>query len=216
VYDTKALFGGLLGRTFLIKPNEFRPANSLFEIRDTSESYAVLKQKLLEISKVCGEFEFTAAAQRTYEDWYKPFRKSYEGKADKSGISGRIHTSVIKLAMVLCVNSTRDLLIDEPHVREAISHCMSLLPNYTGFVMSTGKSSTAEVIALLIEDIWNAQKKVLTKSEFLTRHFHMFDLDTVDKGVAQAEQAGLIKCGMDGREITYMTTDKCVQVFGLK
>jgi hypothetical protein len=32
LYDKAAVSGGLLGRTFLIVPNEFRPSNSLFDI----------------------------------------------------------------------------------------------------------------------------------------------------------------------------------------
>lgn len=218
VYDTKALFGGLLGRTFLVKPDEFRPGNSLFDIRDTSDSFGVLCEKLLRISKIKGEFEFTPDAKLMYEEWYLPFRKSYENKADRSGISGRIHTSVLKVAMILCVNQTLKLTVGCCHIQEAIRICTKLMPNYTGFIMSTGKAAASEIIAQLIEDIWTANGKTLSKQDFLQRYFHRFDLENVDKAIATAEQAGLIKAELDTRngEFSYTVTEKSQEVFKLR
>ena len=218
LYDTKALYGGLLGRTFLIKPDEFRPANSLFAIRDTTVSFQQLVNKLGELSKLKGEFEIQSDAQKTYEDWYFPFRKSYENKSDKSGISGRIHTSVVKLAMILSVDQTKQLTICSCHMREAIDRCMSLIPNYQSFVMSSGKSTVSEVAAVLIEDIWISNNKMLTKQEFLLRHFYQFDLDVVDKCIDTLSQAGLLQQTVDPRSnaVEIRLTARCVEKFGLK
>ena len=215
LYTDAATYGGLLGRTFLIKADEFRPPNSLFDIRDTTASFQQLAEKLKLISQVVGEFEFTSAAQAFYEEWYAPFRLSYKDKPDKSGIAGRIHTSVIKLSMILCVNYTQNLTIDVCHIQEAISECTALMPNYTGFVMQSGKATTNECAAQLIEDIWMMPRKTLTKQEFLTRHFHQFDLDVLDKCVTTLVQAGLLQESVAGSEITYRITDKCKIVFGL-
>lgn len=218
IYDTKALFGGLLGRTFLVKPNEFRPANSLFNVRDTSKSYSVLLEKLTVISQTVGEFEFTEDAQIAYNNWYEPFRKSYEGKADKSGISGRIHTSILKLAMILCADQTNGLTISCKHVKEAIAHCINLIPNYTGFVMATGKSTVSDVAATLIEDIWQSRTKQISKKDFLTRHFHQYDLEIVDKCITTLVQAALITETLDIKsgDTCFEVTAKCKEVFGLK
>jgi hypothetical protein len=218
VYDGKAIFGGLLGRTFLVRPNEFRPGNSLFQVRDQSESFKCLVELLVGFSKIKGEFEVTTAAERAYDDWYIPFRKSYEHKSDRSGISGRIHTSVLKLAMILAINHTQELVVEKEHIKEAISECMSLLPNYQAFVMSSGKSTVAEVAALLIEDIWNSKTKTLSKSEFLSRYIHMFDNDLLDKCITTLATAELIQMvigAAEGKE-TYKVTAKCVEKFQLK
>lgn len=215
VYDTKALYGGLLGRTFLIKANEFRPANSLFTIRDTSESFQGLLKRLEEIRKLTGEFEITINAQRTYDEWYVPFRESYKGKSDKSGITGRIHTSVFKLSMIICAIKTLSLEITEEHITEAISYCISLLPNYSSFVMATGKSTVSEVAAQFIEDIWQSRGNKISKSDFVSRHFHMFDIDLIDKCITTLGEAGLITTVMSGSNFEYSLTDKCVKAFGL-
>lgn len=216
VYDIKALYGGLLGRTFLVRPDEFRRGNSLFSARDTTEGFLALVKDLTEISHIKGEFEVTEDAQKEYEKWYLPFRESYRSKSDKSGISGRIHTSALKLAMIICVDKTRKLVIEENHIEEAISYCMRLMPNYSSLVMSSGKSTTSEIAAVLIEDIWRSKNRVLSKGEFLGRYFHQFDLDLVDKAMTTLVQAGLIKEFLSGSEISYTVTDKCKNVFNLE
>jgi len=218
VYDGKAIFGGLLGRTFLVRPNEFRPANSLFTIRDQEASLSLLRESLASIAKLQGEFEITESAQLAYEEWYGPFRKSYEHKSDRSGISGRIHTSVLKLAMILCVNATGMLIVDKCHMVEAIKECVALLPNYQGFVMASGRSTIAEVAALLIEDIWSSRGKEIKKSDFLSRYVHIFDSELLDKCITTLTQAELIRLviGNNGNGESYAVTDKCRDKFELK
>jgi hypothetical protein len=216
VYDGKAIFGGLLGRTFLIKPNEFRPANSLFTIRDQEESLKQLEDKLRGFSKLMGEFQITQAAEDAYNNWYTPFRRSYEHKSDRSGISGRIHTSVLKLAMILTVNDTNLLNIEECHMLKSIFLCTELLPNYQGFVMAGGKSTISEVAALLIESIWSSKGKYISKSEFLSRFVHIFDADLLDKCISTLVQAELIKMKLEGTSEGYIVTDKCKVKFDLK
>jgi len=44
VYGSEAVNGGLLGRTFIVRSNEFRPGNSLFDVNDTSASLDILTE----------------------------------------------------------------------------------------------------------------------------------------------------------------------------
>jgi len=216
IYDGKAIFGGLLGRTFLIRPNEFRPANSLFNVRDQTESFKCLVELLQKIARLKGEFEITEEAQKTYESWYVPFRKSYEHRPDRSGVSGRIHTSVLKLAMVLTVNDTNQLEIGTEQMKAAIRLCMDLLPNYQSLVMASGKSNISEVAALLIEDIWNSPNKLLAKSEFMGRYIHIFDFELCDKCLTTLLQADLVKVTLNGQIEAYTITQKAIEKFNLK
>jgi len=215
VYDGKAIFGGLLGRTFLVRPNEFRPANSLFTVRTQEASYQILLESLTKFAKLNGEFEITIEAQRAYDEWYVPFRKSYEHKSDRSGISGRIHTSVLKLAMVLCVVRSGALIMEACHMLEAIKECVDLLPNYQGFVMASGKSTIAEVASLLIEDIWSSRYKRVTKAEFMGKYIHLFDYELCDKCITTLIQAEFIKLTLAGGIESYEVTPKCQEKFNL-
>lgn len=210
VFSADAVFGGLLGRTFLIKPNEFRPGNSLFNMEDKSASFKALVSKLEAIALLHGEFEFTKEAQDEYNKWYYPFRDSYKNKGDKSGISGRVHTGVIKLAMCLCVNHTIDLTIEKSHVEEAITECMNLMQNYQSFVMGSGKQATpSEIGAIFLEEIYAHEGTVCTRKDILAKHWQRFDLESFDKCVATMEAAGMILMFPNGADITYGMTPKC-------
>lgn len=212
VYDTKALFGGLIGRTFLIKPDEFRPGNSLFKVEDKSASYEELLDKLRTMSLMKGEFAFDEAAINNYEQWYLPFRESYRNRTDRSGVSGRIHTSVLKLAMVLCVDQTLDICIRAAHIEQAIEECMELIPNYQSFVMGGGKSPLSEVSTIIITAIYEGAEHCITRKILLQRNWSSFDAETLDKVMLTLTQAGMVdeKCTQEG--VYYQMTEKCIEL----
>lgn len=210
VYDSKAIFGGLIGRTFLVKPNEFRPGNTLFNMEDKSISFNELVQKLTAISLLRGEFKIDKEAEREYTEWYLPFRESYKNQSDKSGVLGRLHTGVLKLAMIFCVNSTLALEIKKVHIEEAISECLGLLPNYNSFIMSSGKSTTSEVASFLLQDLYDAPNHLLSRKEVLRRYWNKFDSETLDKFVTTMSEAGMIGTDQVSEGIGYKLTQKCI------
>jgi hypothetical protein len=210
VYDSGAIFGGLLGRTFLVKPNEFRDSKSLFNVVDVSDSFNSLKEKLREISRLNGEFQFTEMAIKEYDSWYHPFRKSYQNKPDKSGISGRIHISILKLSMILAANYTRELIVERKHIEEAIEEAMNLVPNYQTFIMAGGGSPVAEVGSIVLQELAEAEGHRLSRKEILRRHWQKFDSESLDKFITTVQQAGFIDTLPDNAEgIIYKMTQKC-------
>lgn len=214
VYDIKATMGGLLGRTFLVAPNEFRPGNSLFNLK-IDDTLDLLEKELLEIAKLEGEFDFRADAISTYGDWYLPFRASYEKKSDKSGISGRIHTSVLKLAMILAVAQDHELIIKKNHIIQAIEECTELIPNYAKFVMSSGKSSLAEIATLVLSALNDSETKTLSRKIILQKFWNVLDqgAETLDKVIVTLEGGGMIEMKMVGNnEIAYEITQKCLDI----
>ena len=212
VYDSKALFGGLIGRTFLVKPDEFRPGNSLFRIADKSLSYQVMLDKLQTISLINGEFSFDEDAISTYEGWYHPFRESYRDRTDKSGVSGRIHTSILKLAMVLCIDTTNDICIRKIHIDQAIEECMELIPNYQSFVMGGGRSSLSEVSTIAITAVYEAPGHRISRKNLLQRNWSSFDAETLDKIMLTLTQAGMIDEKMTQEGLDYVMTEKCIEI----
>lgn len=210
-YDSTAIFGGLIGRTMVVKPDEFRQGNSLWEIRDTSSSFKVLVSKLQVIAALKGEFEISQEAMEEYDKWYLPLRKTYEKKPDKTGIMGRIHTSALKVSMILCTNYTGGLRIEKEHIEEAIEDCMSLLPNYQQFAMKTGKSTISEVGAILLGDLMKADGFELGRKDLLRRHWSQFDAELLDKTLQTLVPAGMIIESMNGVGTFYKLTEKCLE-----
>ncbi len=222
VYDTTAIFGGLLGRTFLVKPNEWRPGNSLFKLENQTASHRAIVEELRELAKLRGEFQFTQEAQILYEEWYLPFREHNKTHPDRSGITGRFHIGILKIAMIICLVKTKALSVRPEHIQEAIDVCLMLLPNYQSFIMSKGKSGINECAASLIESIWLTKTKEITKQSFLAQFFQLYDLELLDKTIENLSVAGLIKMKVDmnlnlnGAGEKYILTDACRERFNFK
>lgn len=212
VYDTKALFGGLVGRTFLIKPDEFRKGNSLFRAEDNSAGFENLRDHLQGFSNIFGEFQINDDAIDMYDSWYLPFRDSYKNRTDKSGVSGRIHTSAFKLAMILCINDTKDICIHRRHMEEAIEECMTLIPNYQAFVMGGGKSPLSEVSTVVITELYGCPEHRISRKELLQRNWTSFDAETLDKVILTLTQAGMIEEKMTQVGVDYVMTERCLEL----
>jgi hypothetical protein len=208
VYTASAINGGLLARTFLITPDEFRPSNSLRSVGDTSKSYNNLLEKLREISLLRGEIQFTEQAWNMYDGWYIPFRESQKGKIDRTGVLGRIHTGVVKIAMILAANDLT-IEVNEKHMEDAIDLCIKLLPNYNTFMFSSGKSDIAQAGSLLISDLSSAPNYTMSRKEIIRRNWMNFDAEVLDKLIVALESAELLVQNMDrARGVSYALTVK--------
>ncbi|MGH7239078.1 MAG: hypothetical protein ACREHG_03320 [Candidatus Saccharimonadales bacterium] len=219
IYTQDAIYGGLLSRTFLVVPDEFRQSNSLLSRNGTQNNRDAAKKslvdKLKEISKLKGAFIFSEEAITEYESWYVPFRNSYKNKPDKSGILGRIHSSILKLAMIFTANEL-SLKVTKLHVELAIEEGMKLIPNYNQFVIASGKSSISEAGALLIQDLYIADEHKLSRKVVLRKHWANFDAETLDKLVTTLQQGELLQVYVQGSETVYQLTDKALELMGRK
>ena len=210
VYDNRATQGGLLARTFVITPNETRPANSLFSLPDTKEAYAALLGKLKMISNLKGVFTITQAARDMYDSWYIPFKNSLVKKKDTIGVLGRIHTGILKLSLILAANDLT-LEVSANHIEEAIAETLKLLPNYVMFTTAGGTSDIAEcgrrvLDALITEEAIKAGYKV-SRKKLLRDHWLHFTGETLDSFISVAEGGDMIKTAVNGTDTYYYLTE---------
>lgn len=210
LYDKSAVQGGLLGRTFLVVPNEFRPSNSLLDTPDNSISFGETLQDLKKVSELHGEFKIEPEAKKEYEEWYKPFRESYKSKPDRSGIVGRLHTGVLKVAFILAANDG-SLKVCKCHIEEAITECISLIPNYNTFIFASGKSTIAEAGGIVIQDLLGSPNHSMSRKRILQVHWKDFDNETLDKVVVTLELGNHIRTITEGNEMKLQLTDYCIE-----
>jgi len=201
VYSNLAIHGGLLARTFFVKPDEARKPNSAFGKKryDGTElsqdiSEAELVTSLKAISEVeRGEMFPTEKAWREYDLWYKSIRERVFKSPDKTGVLSRIHTGVIKLSMVLCLAESLDREISLHHVQEAIDRCLDLLPNYEVYAISGGDSSISSAGAKFLSELLNSSDLSVTNKEFLRKHWMDVPLKVLNDLTTTLEAAGIIK-----------------------
>ncbi len=222
IFTGEAVYGGLLGRTFLIKPDEYRPGNSLLETEEEEADRVIrydtapLIASLKEVAKLKGKMRFEMAAKVAYDNWYLPLRKSYERRPDKTGVIQRLHTGVLKIAVIKAIDSTMELIVKKEHIEEAIHDCIALMPNYDGYSMAPGKTNESVVGSHLMNELW-AHGGVITRAEFLQLHWaDCSNPEVLDKVILMFEQAGYIENGFNGTTNTLCMTKRCKEVFSRK
>lgn len=215
VFDKKATYGGLLGRTFLVVPDEVRAPNSLRKFVPDKALYDRCLDKLKMIATLNGEFIFDEQAGEFYDDWYHPFYKNVIAKGDKGGVTGRVHTGVKKLAMLFAANDGK-MEISFDHVKRAIDECTGLIPNYNKLLLSAGKSTMSEASTIILLDILAGDKHRTSRREILSKNWNNIDAETFDKCILTLEGGGLLETTMIGSELGYKLTPKCVEILTSK
>jgi hypothetical protein len=213
VYTELAIYGGLLGRTFFVKPNEFRKANPLLQEEKVKYDIRPLVESLKQISKLKGEVLFDNGVSEEYSKWYTSFRDSYKERPDKSGIMGRIHAGVLKLSIIIGVSSEYDKIVKIDHFYEALEQCMSILPNYDTFVLGQGKGIITEQAGIFLNELWEEPEHKATRREILFTYWSEFDAETLDKIVLTLEQAGMVRTMLSDNNSEYQLTDKAQEKF---
>ena len=213
VYTDKAVYGGLLGRTFFVKPDEFRQANSLMRVDLGKYDLSPLVTKLREISKLKGQMIGTDDAIDEYDRWYMSLRNTYKGKKDRTGVLGRMHTGVLKISMIIAASEHRELEIKKCCIEQAIEDCSSLLANYEEYATSMGKSSAAQIGSTLLTMLWVADKHEISRKKVLQDHWTDFTAKDLDEVVSTLEQAEMIQTVLSNDSCTYRMTGKCERIF---
>jgi len=213
IYTTKAIYGGLLGRTFLIKPDEFRKSNAFPEGNEVG--FRELVNGLKEISELLGKATFTWEAREFYRVWYTEFREEAKKKDDRAGIFGRFHTNVKKLSTILAANELK-LEIEKRHVEEAIEEGLKLIKNYNSFILSSGKSTIAEAGGTVLEILAASNGHLVDRRSIIRDHWMNFDPDTLDKVIVAFETAGLIQIQVSGTMVYYKLSEKGEETIGKK
>lgn len=215
VYNSRAVYGGLLGRTFLIKPDERRCENSLLSVDITKYDPKILIESLNEIKKLSGRVIFTGEAARMYNSWYKELYASLAKQTDPAGILGRIHTGVIKLSMIIAASRYK-IEIDDIDMEMAINSSIALKPNYDTYVMSAGRSSQAQIGSIFLQALWDATSTngaTLSRKTFLMNNWSQVSAEDFDKLLHTLEQADMVRTHKVSDGLGYQMTAKCRKIF---
>jgi hypothetical protein len=212
IYNNRAIYGGLLGRTFMVRPDEVRPPNSMLDVVDMSKEKDFLMVDIQQLEKLKGPMTISPDAKKEYETWYTDLYTKYKKINDRTGVIQRMHTGVLKISIILAASNGM-MTITKEHMIEAILQVTGLRANYAVYAMSAGKGTKAEIGALLLNSLYAAAGRTLTRREVLTRHWQEMDSEELEKLVETLRAAELISVGSKGKDITYTITDKCVEMF---
>ncbi|MGB8842065.1 MAG: DUF3987 domain-containing protein, partial [Aliidongia sp.] len=216
VFNNKAIYGGLLSRCLIVYGDKVRHRNSLMFEGAAKYDPSELQSIVGEVAKLKGTFSMAQEARALYNDWYLNVCPTLEEYGSKTGAEGRIHTNILKVAMLLAVAKNRALKIDVPILEEAISKCQSLFSNYRRLTMGNGKNKEVEPTVQLLKVLWETPEYYLTRQEVMYRCWSDMSAETLDGVVRTLMEGGLITVREEKNGSTFKLTDKSIAFFAKK
>lgn len=216
VFNSRAIYGGLLSRCLIVYGDKVRHRNSLMYEDAASYDPTYLKKSIASISKLKGLFQITDDARKYYHTWYNEVCPNLEKTASKTGAEGRIHVNVLKLAMVLAVSRKQVLEVDLEDVEEAIRKCQELFVNYRRLTLGSGKSKDADPQVTVLKILWEAPGHTLTRRELMARAWADISDTTLDEVSRTLLTAGLVSITESkdkGGTQTFKLTDESIAYF---
>ena len=217
VFTNRAIYGGLLSRCLIVYGDKVRHRNSLMFEDPKKYDPSNLRKILQEVSQLRGIFRITDDAKKFYDEWYNNVCPILEQKANNTGAEGRIHTNVLKLAMVLAVSKYRKLEIDIPLIEQAIDNCFSLFANYKRLTMGSGRGKDRELKISFLKCLWEVGKEhkyTMSRSDIVCRTLGDMNSEEMDSVVRNLMEGNLISTiSKSGREESYFLTAKAIKYF---
>jgi len=212
--------GGIIGRSFLVYANERANIEPLTD--DTVDvdtdgqidmlDYKSMARHLIEISKIKGRFRFSLAGKDLYDKWYTDFSK--QKIEDKTGIMGRIHDQILKIAMLISLAKRLTLVLEEEDINEAITECMELAGNVNRTIMSPqGSSDMKDKTSSFLMTLLNAEGFESTRRRVLQKCWGDFDAYDLDRVVETLVEREAITQRRNGKNIYYKLTDKTIRLY---
>jgi len=192
IFNNRAIYGGLLSRCLIVYGDKVRHRNSL--VYEESKKYdpKPLQEGLRKIAGLKGYFRLTEEAKLYYDQWYHNVCPELEKKGSVTGADGRIHTNVLKLAMITAVSARCELTVTKEDVMVAIENCQSLFVNYRRLTLGSGKSKEAEPTVIILKALWESPEHKLTRKELMYKCWADVSDDTLTLVEKTLVTAGLI------------------------
>ena len=207
VFHHREIYGGLLARSFIITESRRRKKNSRMYADPEQENHEEeLLQHLTKISSMYGQVELTENAKRLYDDWYNSIEDEHY---DKAGVIARMHTCVLKLAMILAASHfSFDKVIHMHDVVKAIEWIQQLIRNYQTVMLGTGRCILAEPTTLVLQELMKVKNYQLTYRQLIQRLFGNVDGDTLQKVLKDLCDTGFLRPDGSLGEPRYTLTEK--------
>lgn len=191
IFNSRAIYGGLLSRCLIVYGDKVRHRNSLMWLTSKFDP-TELRRGMLNISNLKGFFVMTEDAKKHFDKWYNEVCPSLEKSAGITGAEGRVHINVLKVAMLLAVARTCSLVVAEEDVRLAIENVQSLFVNYKRLTLGSGKSKDADPQVKILHTLWMATEYTLSRSELLNSIWADVSADVLDSCLRTFVEAGLV------------------------
>jgi hypothetical protein len=166
VFNDSAVYGGLLGRCFIIDQPKARHRRSLLEMPENTNDISPLINHLKKLRKLRGPIAIDKQATKYCNDWYNDMPSEYF--EDNIGFSSRLQTHVLKVAMALgAARADFNSIINLDDMLESIRLCGELKKAYKGLTVASGESPLAQQTALILKIIAQQPNMAIERSKLM-------------------------------------------------
>lgn len=163
--------GGLTSRTMMIYEEDLRRKQLFYEELDYEYLEKLnrnLKTDLVHIAtNIAGEFRFTEDAKLFAEEWYRGLKTPDDYRLQ--GYFGRKHVHLFKVAMLLHLAYSDELLITKKDLTDGIKLLETVEKKLSNVYQSVGKNPFTDVMDALLGYI--ALKGKVSRKELLSRFY---------------------------------------------
>jgi hypothetical protein len=209
-----ALGGGFIARTVIVHADKKGGVNPLTSRPRQTVGLDDLLPHLQKVSRVEGSFSWSDAGKARYDEWYYEFAKS--DFRDDTGTLERIHDTVLKIAMLISLARTTDLVLEDCDIEEALDQALKVIPGVRKVTMGQGKNPLGPQMAMIIREMAGAPPDyAILKSRLLSRYWGHFDSYDLDRMMTSLQAQGAVKvypAGQpSGSDTLYVLSPKVVE-----
>jgi len=206
-----AVSGGFVARTFLILGEKKGKPNPLTEKPTMMVSHKELASYLTDLTKVKGEFRWSSEAKALYNKWYFPFAE--EEHQDPTGTMERIPDQILKVAMLLSLSHSPNLVLEATHIEESLDSCLRCVTGVKQVTMGSGKSTLGFQTKLIVRELIARPDHQVERQKLLQKFWGEFDAFDLDRIVETLIGAGAITVQRHGTKTVYKMKESALEQF---
>jgi hypothetical protein len=209
-----AIRGGFFGRLMVIYSSEKGKVNALIDEAKEEEQVAPKVKEwakyLVELSKIKpgSQFRVTDFAREYYRPWYYDLQERIRTNklVDKTGYIHRLHDHALKIAMIISLSQSTELVLHKSHVQEGIELAEDLLATVKKTVMGIGLSLSAPKNEVFLRTLFKASDHKVSRVKMMQDNHNEFDSIEMDRVALTLEDAGYIKSQGTGGHQEFLLT----------
>lgn len=161
----KDIEGGFVARTIIVHESIKRMSNSLMFRPQNLVSRDDLAEGLKRLNQAKGPFEIPHEVRVSYDTWYKSLDEFQAD--DKTGTMERIGDHVLKVAMLISLAKSNDLIINMETLEESIDVCQASVVGTRKTTMGVGRAESADAAGRVLKILLVQPEFMIERSKLL-------------------------------------------------